>query len=335
MAKIQSFKPVVDRCSRVLILGSMPGAESIRQQQYYAHPRNGFWPFIYKIFNREQEKDYAQRIRFLKEKQIALWDVLKSCNREGSLDSGITNGISNDVAGLINTYSNIQVVFCNGTMAESQFRTKIFPLLKRPVLYTRLYSTSPANASVPYQKKVENWLQIRYALENRIRYRTFLKTASGEIVIDSNGKEIIGVGLPGGDPVMVGECAFFHGDRPGETAKEQIQEYLHGKRKKFSIPIKIEGTSFQRKVYEALLCVPFGETVSYRELAEMVGNKNAARAVGQAVRRNPVPILIPCHRVVGADGKTIGFMGVRNNPLQNMLLQLEQKDRGRGDRENA
>jgi len=105
------------------------------------------------------------------------------------------------------------------------------------------------------------------------------------------------------------------------VAKE-IKEYLSGKRKEFDIPLKLCGTDFQRSVWNALLTIPYGETRSYRDIAEQIGNPNACRAVGMANHRNPVAIIVPCHRVIGADGSLTGFGG--GLELKQQLLDLEQ-----------
>ncbi len=91
-----------------------------------------------------------------------------------------------------------------------------------------------------------------------------------------------------------------------ETEK-QLKEYFEGRRSGFDLPLKPEGTEFQQRVWQALLKIPFGETASYKNIAEMIGKPKAMRAVGLANGRNPIPIIIPCHRVIGADGKLIGY----------------------------
>jgi len=110
-----------------------------------------------------------------------------------------------------------------------------------------------------------------------------------------------------------------------ETAKE-IKEYLNGKRKDFDIPLKLSGTDFQRSVWNALRTIPYGETRSYREIAEQIGNAKACRAVGMANHWNPIAIIVPCHRVIGSDGSLTGFGG--GLPLKERLLQLEGRGEG-------
>ncbi|MGE8560564.1 MAG: methylated-DNA--[protein]-cysteine S-methyltransferase [Acinetobacter sp.] len=106
-----------------------------------------------------------------------------------------------------------------------------------------------------------------------------------------------------------------------ETQK-QLTEYFAGKRQQFDLPLDFEGTEFQKKVWQALLSIPFGETRSYRDIAEQVGNVKAVRAVGAANGKNPISIITPCHRVVGANGKLVGFAGGLEN--KDILLKLEK-----------
>lgn len=86
-----------------------------------------------------------------------------------------------------------------------------------------------------------------------------------------------------------------------------MDEYLKGERKEFNLPLKAEGTKFQMSVWEALTHIPYGETRSYKDIAAAINNEKAVRAVGNANNKNPIPIFIPCHRVIGADGKLVGF----------------------------
>lgn len=106
------------------------------------------------------------------------------------------------------------------------------------------------------------------------------------------------------------------------TAANEIQEYLAGKRKAFDVPLAPHGTAFQRSVWDALLTIPYGETRSYQDVARMIGNPNAMRAVGGANNKNPLPIFIPCHRVVGVNGDLVGYAaGLK---IKKFLLELEQ-----------
>ena len=104
--------------------------------------------------------------------------------------------------------------------------------------------------------------------------------------------------------------------------KNQLDEYFAGKRKCFDLPLAPKGTEFQRKVWDALKEIPYGETRTYGEIAETVGNSKAARAVGMANNRNPIAIIVPCHRVVGANGKLVGYAGGMEQ--KEKLLHLEK-----------
>jgi methylated-DNA-[protein]-cysteine S-methyltransferase len=125
---------------------------------------------------------------------------------------------------------------------------------------------------------------------------------------------------------------FFAGDKPspeaecGETplirkAAAQIAEYFAGKRKAFDLPLALHGTAFQLSVWRALQAIPIGETRSYLEVAVAVGNPRAPRAVGMANNRNPVAIIVPCHRVIGSNGSLVGYAG--GLPAKQYLLELE------------
>lgn len=102
----------------------------------------------------------------------------------------------------------------------------------------------------------------------------------------------------------------------------QLEEYLEGKRRMFDLPLKTEGTEFQKKVWDALLMIPYGETKSYKDIAVQIHNPKGCRAVGMANNRNPVPIVIPCHRVIGTNGSLVGYGGGMDIKVK--LLELER-----------
>lgn len=108
-----------------------------------------------------------------------------------------------------------------------------------------------------------------------------------------------------------------------KNAYTQIFEYLDGKRKNFELPLKISGTTFQKSVWEILRQIQYGETKNYKEIAKMVGKENASRAIGMACNRNPICIVIPCHRIIGADGKLTGYAGGLD--VKKELLQIEKR----------
>ena len=108
-----------------------------------------------------------------------------------------------------------------------------------------------------------------------------------------------------------------------KEAARQLQDYLNGKLAGFFLPLQPEGTAFMQQVWSRLCEIPYGETASYKSLAESLGNPNAARAVGMANHRNPIPIFIPCHRIIGASGSLVGYRGGLDLKLR--LLKLEKK----------
>ena len=104
----------------------------------------------------------------------------------------------------------------------------------------------------------------------------------------------------------------------------QLKEYFEGNRKSFDLPIDAKGTEFQKKVWDELLKIPYGETKSYKEIALAIGNEKACRAIGMANNKNPIPIIIPCHRVIGSNGKLVGYAGGIN--VKEKLLNIEKID---------
>ncbi len=108
-------------------------------------------------------------------------------------------------------------------------------------------------------------------------------------------------------------------------AKKQLEEYFEGKRKVFDLPLEQKGTEFQKKVWNALKEIPYGETRTYKEVAKMLGNEKASRAVGMANNKNNIPIIVPCHRVIGSNGKLVGYaLGL---DMKKYLLDLEKKNK--------
>lgn len=167
MRQVQCFAPIEDAEARILILGSMPGAASLRAGQYYAHPQNLFWRIMGELLAIDPAAPYAQRVQALKSAGIALWDVLRSCHRMGSLDSGIDDAtlVPNDFATFFRHHPKINRVFFNGAKAEACFRKQVLPGIESaPHEYLRLPSTSPANASIPYKRKLDAWQAIRAPL---------------------------------------------------------------------------------------------------------------------------------------------------------------------------
>jgi len=165
MPVIKCFLPVINSESKVLILGSMPGVKSLEAGEYYAHPQNQFWRIMAKLLNDDLPATYAQKKEMLLRNRIALWDVVASCTRKGSLDSNIRDVKANDLGGLMNKYRNIRAIFCNGNTAFKFFKAGQYEC-NIPVFV--LPSTSPAHTK-PLSWKVTQWRRILDVLmENKI-----------------------------------------------------------------------------------------------------------------------------------------------------------------------
>ena len=165
MNKSQGFAPVARPDARVLILGSMPGVASLAAGQYYAFPRNAFWKIMGDLFGAGPQLDYPTRLQILGDKRVALWDVIHTCVRPGSLDSAIQDeGMqTNDFSGFFKRHPQIRLVCFNGQKAAGLFKKRVAPQLAGVYGYHVLPSTSPANAGSSYAAKLEAWSVVKYA----------------------------------------------------------------------------------------------------------------------------------------------------------------------------
>lgn len=157
-----SLPPVASPDARLLILGSMPGTRSLELQQYYAHPRNGFWPIVGALLGFDPAAPYPQRLGSLTGQRIALWDVLRSCHRPGSLDAAIrvADAVPNDVAEFLATHPQVERVLFNGTTAAKLFQRRVSAdgvIAGRQLRLVTLPSTSPANAGISVEAKRAAW----------------------------------------------------------------------------------------------------------------------------------------------------------------------------------
>lgn len=183
MTPVHCFLPVEDTYATRLILGSMPGRESLRTGQYYAHPRNAFWSIMGELTGSSPALPYELRIQRLKSAGIALWDVLATCRRAGSLDADIdpSSIYANDFTSFFLSHPHITQVFFNGAMAEKYYCKQVLPTLTdRPLRYLRLPSTSPAHASLSAEQKLNIWKIITpNQSENDARSAENASSASG------------------------------------------------------------------------------------------------------------------------------------------------------------
>ncbi|MDQ6991841.1 MAG: DNA-deoxyinosine glycosylase [Mariprofundus sp.] len=151
--------------AKVVILGSMPGRKSLDEQQYYAHPRNAFWPIMAELFAFSGKLTYPQRLAALQSNGIALWDVVQRCIRPGSLDSDIQHSsvVANNFEAFFHTHPNIRTVCFNGQKSADLYRKQVIRQL--PDKYAKLScyqlpSTSPAHAAISFNNKLKQWQQV-------------------------------------------------------------------------------------------------------------------------------------------------------------------------------
>jgi len=148
----------------------------------------------------------------------------------------------------------------------------------------------------------------------------FYQTSIGKIGIAENGQAITNLYF---NEERIPHDAVRRETKLLQEAGQQLMSYLAGKRKAFDLPFAAEGTVFMQRVWEALRAIPYGETRSYQAIAQIIGSPAAARAVGNANNRNPLPIFIPCHRVIGSKGDLVGYLG--GLAMKKQLLALEKQ----------
>lgn len=153
---------------------------------------------------------------------------------------------------------------------------------------------------------------------------TFMESPIGRLLLAGDGQRLSCIGFPRGKGVVTPRPQWRRDDDAFGRAKEQLREYFDGTRREFDLPLDLRGTGFQLMVWRELARIPYGETISYGELARRIGQPDASRAVGAANGTNPIPIIIPCHRVIGANGSLTGFGG--GIETKKWLLALERPD---------
>jgi methylated-DNA-[protein]-cysteine S-methyltransferase len=155
-------------------------------------------------------------------------------------------------------------------------------------------------------------------------YYCYLETPIGELLLAGDAEGLTLIGFPKGSMRREPESAWIFNEKPLSEARRQLREYFAGERREFDLPVKLRGTDFQVSVLRALQEIPYGETVSYGEIARRIGRPRAVRAVGAANGRNPLPIVVPCHRVIGSTGDLTGFGGGLDT--KEALLRLEAEN---------
>ena len=154
-------------------------------------------------------------------------------------------------------------------------------------------------------------------------YYTYATSPIGQLLLAGSADALQVIGFPHGDKARRADIGWERYGEPFKKTARQLNEYFAGERREFELELAPEGTKFQVEVLEALRGIPYGETRTYRDIAVAVGRPKAVRAVGNANGRNPLPIVIPCHRVIGSDGSLTGFGG--GIEAKRYLLDLEQR----------
>jgi double-stranded uracil-DNA glycosylase len=164
---IHCFDPIAGPDARVLVLGTVPGQRSLDEDQYYAHSRNALWSIMQALFAGGAQLDYPSRIEMLVDAHVAVWDVLRSVERNGSLDSAIVTDseVPNDIAGFLAAHPAVETVFFNGAKAEEQFQRHVLGTVvhDRRLRFHCLPSTSPANTKMTAAMKLEAWRAVATA----------------------------------------------------------------------------------------------------------------------------------------------------------------------------
>jgi len=167
---IQGFPPIENKNAELLILGSMPSEESLRAQQYYAHPRNAFWPIMMELLGGETGLEYGERSKLLIANRIAVWDTLRTCVRSGSLDSAIVDASieTNDFNNFFCRHQNIRHIFFNGQKSRQVYSKYVMPGLSesfQTIEFSVLPSSSPAMARLDRKQKTDAWRAILDVLD--------------------------------------------------------------------------------------------------------------------------------------------------------------------------
>ena len=149
-----------------------------------------------------------------------------------------------------------------------------------------------------------------------------MKSPVGRILLVGNGQSLKRLAFQDGTHSLKQDPTWTYAEAPFKKPIKQLKEYFSGERKSFNIKLSPTGTPFQQQVWQALRSIPYGKTVSYGEIAKTIGKPQASRAVGAANGKNPISIIVPCHRVIGSSGKLVGYGG--GLPIKETLLTLEQ-----------
>lgn len=154
-------------------------------------------------------------------------------------------------------------------------------------------------------------------------YYCYIDSPIGELLLAGDAQALSVIGFPKGSMRRDPEPDWIFKEQPFKEVRRQLDEYFAGERKEFDLPLSLQGTEFQVQVLQALQTIPYGETTSYGAIAKQIGRPKAVRAVGAANGRNPIPIVVPCHRVIGSSGDLTGFGGGLDTKAELLRLEAE------------
>jgi len=157
-------------------------------------------------------------------------------------------------------------------------------------------------------------------------YYCYLNSPIGDLLLAGDDDGLSLIGFPQGKMRHDPEPDWIFNEKPCAVARQQLEEYFAGDRREFDLPLNLSGTEFQVQVLEELQRIPYGETTSYGDIAKRIGRPKAMRAVGAANGRNPIPIIVPCHRVIGSSGDLTGFGGGLDTKAALLRLEAEHSD---------
>ena len=156
-------------------------------------------------------------------------------------------------------------------------------------------------------------------------YHTIMASPLGRILLTADDHGLTGINFQDAKGAKKPPRGSVESGAPFREAERQIRNYFRGELREFNLPLSFSGTAFQRSVWKSLSDIPYGKTISYQELAKRIGKPTACRAVGAANGRNPLPIVVPCHRVIGSNGQLTGYYG--GTHLKEYLLKLESREK--------
>jgi methylated-DNA-[protein]-cysteine S-methyltransferase len=160
---------------------------------------------------------------------------------------------------------------------------------------------------------------------------SYIDTPLGQMFVQGDEQFVTGLFMPQHKGWRGPDASWHMSNAPFDAVREQLAEYFAGQRQQFDVPLKLTGTPFQQRVWQQLVRIPFGTTITYGQLAQRVGKPTASRAVGHANGRNPISIIVPCHRVIGANGKLTGYAGGVDKKEWLLAWERSATAAGRGD----